>query len=518
VDVLTALLVELIVIAVLFEIARRLGLPYPALFVLGGLVLGFIPAIPHITLQPDLVLLVFLPPLLFGAAVETPLRDLRANIWPITRLSIGLVLITTVVVAAVAQALVPGLGWAAAFALGAIVAPTDALAATTVFRRLGVPRIITTLVEGEALFNDASALILYGAAVAAVTSPFVPTDALGNFVIASIGGISIGYLVGRAMAEIVRWLDDPPVEVLVLLLIPFAAYLPAQELQLSGVLAVVTSGLVIGRRLGTMLSPNSRVLWLTSWKMVSFILNGLVFVLLGLALPDILRAPASITPLEFLGIAVLVCGAVIVTRFAWVFLSGFLPNSPRRQIAARDPRLAWRLTFLVGWSGLRGAVSLAAALALPLDFPARNLILLLVFAVILATLVGQGLTLPLVVRWVHWDGVDAEADEIGFARATMYQVGLGSVRLARARWPDHGPLLDRLESGLQDREQHLATEDAEETEERIAEHEAHEEIQQSVINAQRGTVIALRDAGEINDATLRTLERELDLEELRMEA
>ncbi|HEY4190086.1 MAG TPA: cation:proton antiporter, partial [Candidatus Limnocylindrales bacterium] len=348
-DVLTALLVELIVIAVLFEIARRLGLPYPALFVLGGLVLGFIPAIPHITLQPDLVLLVFLPPLLFGAAVETPLRDLRANIWPITRLSIGLVLITTVVVAAVAQALVPGLGWAAAFALGAIVAPTDALAATTVFRRLGVPRIITTLVEGEALFNDASALILYGAAVAAVTSPFVPTDALGNFVIASIGGISIGYLVGRAMAEIVRWLDDPPVEVLVLLLIPFAAYLPAQELQLSGVLAVVTSGLVIGRRLGTMLSPNSRVLWLTSWKMVSFILNGLVFVLLGLALPDILRAPASITPLEFLGIAVLVCGAVIVTRFAWVFLSGFLPNSPRRQIAARDPRLAWRLTFLVGW-------------------------------------------------------------------------------------------------------------------------------------------------------------------------
>ena len=329
---------------------------------------------------------------------------------------------------------------------------------------------------------------------------------------------SIGFLVGRVTAEIVRWLDDPPVEVLVSLLIPYLAYLLAVKLEVSGVLAVVTAGLVIGRRLGTMLSPNSRVLWLTSWKMVQFVLNGLVFVLLGLALPDILRAPSSISTLEFLGIALLVCAAAIGTRFLWVFASSFLPNSPRRRIAETNPALAWRLAFLVGWSGLRGAVSLAAALALPLDFPARNLILLLTFAVILATLVGQGLTLPLVVRWLHWDGVDGEQDEVDLARATMYQVGLGSIRLARTRWPNHEPLLERLESGLQDRERHLATEDPEETSERQQEHQEHEEIQLSVINAQRGAVIALRDAGEINDTTLRLLERELDLEELRMEA
>ena len=518
-DVLTALLVELIVIAILFEVARRLSLPYPALFVLGGLALGFVPWIPHITLEPDLVLLVFLPPLLFGAAFETPLRDLRTNIWPIARLSVGLVLLTTVTVAAVAQALVPGLGWAAAFTLGAIVAPTDALAATSVFRRLGVPRIALTLIEGEALFNDASALILYRAAlIATIFGTFVLSDAIGNFVIASIGGVIIGFLVGRVTAEIVRWLDDPPVEVLVSLLIPYLAYLLAVKLEVSGVLAVVTAGLVIGRRLGTMLSPNSRVLWLTSWKMVQFVLNGLVFVLLGLALPDILREPSSISTLEFLGIAFLVCAAAIGTRFLWVFASSFLPNSPRRRIAETNPALAWRLAFLVGWSGLRGAVSLAAALALPLDFPARNLILLLTFAVILATLVGQGLTLPLVVRWLHWDGVDGEQDEVDLARATMYQVGLGSIRLARTRWPNHEPLLERLESGLQDRERHLATEDPEETSERQQEHQEHEEIQLSVINAQRGAVIALRDAGEINDTTLRLLERELDLEELRMEA
>ena len=518
-DVLTALLVELIVIAVLFEVARRLSLPYPALFVLGGLVLGFVPWIPHITLEPDLVLLVFLPPLLFGAAFETPLRDLRTNLWPIARLSVGLVLLTTLIVAAVAQALVPGLGWAAAFTLGAIVAPTDALAATSVFRRLGVPRIALTLIEGEALFNDASALILYRAAlIATLFGTFVLTDAIGNFVIASIGGVIVGFVVGRVSAEIVRWLDDPPVEVLVSLLIPYLAYLLALKLEVSGVLAVVTAGLVIGRRLGTMLSPNSRILWLTSWKMVAFVLNGLVFVLLGLALPDILRSPSSVSPLEFLGIAVVVCAAAIGTRFLWVFASSFLPNSPRRRIARDDPRLAWRLAFLVGWSGLRGAVSLAAALALPLEFPARNLILLLTFAVILATLVGQGLTLPLVVRWVGWNGVDGEQDEVALARATMYQVGLGSIRLARTRWSNHEPLLERLESGLQDRERHLATEDPEETSERQQEHIEHEEIQLSVINAQRGAVIALRDAGEINDTTLRLLERELDLEELRMEA
>ena len=518
-DLLTALIIDLVVIAILFEVARRANLPYPALFVLGGLALGFIPGLPSIHLEPELVLLVFLPPLLFVAAFETPQRDLRRNLWPIARLSIVLVVLTTVVVAAVAQALVPGLGWAAALALGAIVAPTDALAATSVFRRLGVPRIAITLIEGESLFNDATALIAYRAAVVAtVTGVFVLSDTLAAFLVAAAGGIALGWIVGRVVAEVVRWLDDPPVEVVVSLLIPWAAYLPAEQFGLSGVLAVVTAGLVIGRRLGTILSPSSRVLWLTSWKMVGFVLNGLIFVLIGLALPDILRGLGDMAPERVLGLALLVCAVVIGIRFAYVFLASLLPNSPRRLVAQRDPRLASRLTFLVAWSGLRGAVSLAAALALPTDFPERNLIQLLTFAVILATLVGQGLTLPFVVRWLRWDGVEADGDEASFARATMYRLGLDAVRHARDRWPDHVPLHDRLESGLGDRMQHLATEDPDETEERRLEHEEHREIQQYVINAQRAAAIALRDGGEINDATLRELERELDLEELRMEA
>ncbi len=520
-DVLGALLIELIVIGVLFEIARRAGLPYPALFVLGGLALGLLHDVPHITLEPDLVLLVFLPPLLFETAFTTPLRDLRRNVWPIARLAIGLVLVTTVAVAALAYAVVPGIPWAAAFALGAIVAPTDALAATSVFRRLGVPRLVVTLVEGESLFNDATALIAYRAAVGAATAGFVLVQAGGDFLVAGAGGIAIGVAVGLVLSEIVKWLDDPPVEVLISLLIPFAAYLPAEEVHVSGVLAVVTAGLVVGRRLGTMLSPSSRLLWLTSWSMVGFVLNGLAFVLVGLALPDVLaglRASGEIPGTQLGALSAVVVAVVVLTRFGWVFLTSLLPGSPRRRVAERDPALSWRLTFLVGWSGLRGAVSLAAALALPLDFPQRNLLLFLTFVVILATLVGQGLTLPLVVRWVRWDGVEDGEDEMEVARATMIQAGMGAVGLARTRWPTHEPLLDRIESNLRDREEHLELEESDETEERRQEHREHEEIQLSVINAQRNAVIALRDAGEINDATLRTLERDLDLEELRMDA
>ncbi len=517
-DVLIAVLAILVAIAIVYEVARRIGVPYPTLLVLGGLGLAFVPGLPRIKLEPDLVLLVFLPPLLFSAAAESPIRDLRANRIPLIRLSIGLVLFTMVVVAAVAHALVPGLSWAAAFTLGAIVGPTDALAATTVFRRLGAPRIIRTLIEGEALFNDATALVAYrAAALAAVSGSFILSESLVGFVVAAVGGIAIGAIVGRVSGEILRRLDDPPVEVLISVVIPFAAYLPADQLELSGVLAAVTAGLVIGSRLGTILTPNSRILWLTSWKMIGFVLNGFVFVLIGLELPEILEGLGDRPPSDLLGLAALVCGVVVGGRILWIFASSFLPGSPRRQIAARDPRLATRLTFVVGWAGLRGAVSLAAALALPADFPERNLILFVTFAVILVTLVGQGLTLPQVLRWAHWDGVEPEGDEATLARTAAYQAGLDEVQRAREAWPTHQPLFDRLESGLRDRTQHLATEDPEETAERTQERVEHEEIQRGIITAQRTAVIELRDRGEINDLTLRLIERELDLEELRME-
>jgi len=518
--VLLPILGVLVAIAILFEIARRLRVPYPSLLVVGGLALGFVPGLLRIELAPELVLLVFLPPLLFGAAVETPIRDLKANVAPLLRLSVGLVLFTMVLVATVAYALIPGLGWPAAFALGAIIAPTDALAASAVFRRIGAPRLIVTLIEGESLLNDATALVAYRAAVAAaVSGAFVLATALGTFLAAAVGGVSIGIVVGWLAGQILRRLDNPPVEVLISLLIPFAAYLPADQLGLSGVLAAVSAGLVIGSRLGRILTPNSRVLWQSTWKMVGFIVNGFLFVLIGVQLPGILEGLGNRSPGELVALVAVVSAVVVLGRIAWVFASSVLPGAPRRRVAERDPGLAWRLVFVAGWAGLRGAVSLAAALALPVDFPQRNLILLLTFGVILVTLVGQGLTLPFVLRRAGWDGVefDGAADEADRARAAAYQAGLDEVARARLVWPGHQPLLDRLESGLRDRSQHLATEDPQETEERRQERIEHEEIQRGVIAAQRVAVLELRDRREINDLTLRAIERELDLEELRME-
>ena len=516
-DALSAVLAITVAIALLFEVARRISVPWPSLFVLGGLALGFVPGLPRIRLEPELVLLVFLPPLLFVAAIESPIRDLKTDVWPIARLSIVLVLLTAVVVAAVMHFVV-GLDWAPAFAFGAIVGPTDALAATTVFRRIPVPRRIVALVEGESLFNDATALVAYRTAVIATASgTFVLADAVGGFIAAAIGGIAIGLAIGALAVQLFRRLDDPPVEVVISLVIPFAAYLPADRLGLSGVLAAVTAGLVIGSRLGTILGAPTRVLWLNTWKMVNFVLNGFVFVLIGLELPEILAGIGDGSAGELIGLIAIVGVAVVVTRFVYVWLASRLPNGPRAQIARYNPELARRLTIVFGWAGLRGAVSLAAALALPADFPQRNLLLLLTFAVIVITLVGQGLTLPYLARWAAWDGVEFDGDETIRARTAAYEAGLAEIVRARDRWPGHLELLDRLESGLRDRTQHLATEDADETAERRQERIEHEEIQRAVIDAQRAAVLELRDRREINDRTLRLIERDLDLEELRAE-
>ena len=516
-DVLSAVLAITVAIALLFELARRWRVPWPSLFVLGGLALGFVPGLPRLRLEPELVLLVFLPPLLFASAAESPIRDLKTDVWPIARLSIVLVLLTAIVVAVVMH-FVAGLDWAPAFAFGAIVGPTDALAATTVFRRIPVPRRIVALVEGESLFNDATALVAYRTAVIATASgTFILADAVGGFVAAATGGIAIGLVVGFLAVQLFKRLDDPPVEVVISLVIPFAAYLPADQLGLSGVLAAVTAGLVIGSRLGTILGAPTRVLWLNTWKMVNFLLNGFLFVLIGLELPEILAGVGDGSAVRLIGLIAIVGVAVVVTRFAYVALASLLPNGPRAQIARYNPELARRLVIVFGWAGLRGAVSLAAALALPADFPQRNLLLLLTFAVIVITLVGQGLTLPRLVRWAAWDGVEFDGDETNRARAAAYEAGLAEIGRMRDRWPGHLELLDRLEAGMRDRTQHLATEDPDETAERRQERVEHEEIQRGVIGAQRAAVIELRDRREINDRTLRLIERDLDLEELRAE-
>jgi CPA1 family monovalent cation:H+ antiporter len=355
--------------------------------------------------------------------------------------------------------------------------------------------------------------------LAAIGGAFVPSEALGTFVVAVIGGIAIGLAVGLLFTVVLDRLENPPVEVALSLVIPYAAYLPSVQAGLSGVLAAVVAGLVIGRRSATILSPDTRLLALGAWETVRFLLNGFAFILVGLQLPTILGGLSARGPTELLGIAAAVTTGVVLARFAWVFATGYLlPRSLIRSLERTQPELRLPVALIASWAGLRGAVSLAAALALPAEFPERNLLILVTFAVILATLVGQGLTLPLLLRRMELPSAAAAEAEETRAREVVIGAGLAELDRIRPRWPTHQPLLDRLEAGLHDRRRHLSTEDPEETDERIQERLEHEEIQRGLIAAQRQAVIDLRDRGEIGDEVLRTIQRELDLEELRMEA
>ncbi len=397
------LVLGLFVVAVaLAYLARGIGVAYPILLVLGGLALGFLPGLPSIELDPDIVFLLLLPPILFGAAYSTPIRDFRANARPIGLLAIGLVLFTTVVVGLVAQVVVPGIPAAAAFALGAIVAPPDAVAATAIFRRLGVPRRIVTILEGESLINDASALIAYRfAVVVAMGGVFSLGEAGLSFVGIGLGGVLVGLVVGTVLTEGWKRTNDPTLEIMVSLLAPFAAFLPAEALGLSGVLAAVVAGLIAGRRAARVLSPDARLMGRGVWDIVIFAINSFAFMIIGLQLPRILDSLSGTPPGQLLTQAVAISAAVILARIVWVFPATYLPRRLSARIRARDPYPPPKAVFVVSWAGMRGAVSLAAAMALPLTpdaFPERDLVIFLTFSVIIATLVGQGLTLPWLVR------------------------------------------------------------------------------------------------------------------------
>jgi CPA1 family monovalent cation:H+ antiporter len=524
------------IVAAVVTVARKLGLAYPILLVIAGLALGFVPQLPRLELEPELVLVVFLPPILFAAAWQTPFRDFRRNKRPILLLSVGLVLFTTVVVGLVAAWAVPTLPLAAALALGAIVAPPDAIAATTIFRRLDVPRRIVTILEGESLVNDATALTAYRATVAvAVSGVFVPSDALLEFIVVVAGGMAVGL----AVAVVVAWawsrLFDPPVEILLSLLIPYAAYLPAEELHVSGVIAVVTAGLYLGRRSARILDSDARVLGGAVWQILTLSLNGLAFLLIGLQLPIVLDGLSGRTTAELIGLAALVSVTAIVARIVWVYPATYLPRALSASLRAVDPYPAPANVFVVAWAGMRGAVSLAAALALPRDFPERDLIIFLTFAVILATLVGQGLTLPTLLRRLGVSAADDSelAREQAIARSAANDAALRTLERLADDWPDHRPLIDRIAEDLRHRASHQplddgaagdgstgdgTTDEGAPATDQDAERHEHLAILGAVIAAQREAIIRLRDVGDIGDEVLRQLERELDLEELRLQA
>ncbi len=519
-------LVGLVALAALIISSSFTDMPYPIWLTLGGLLLGFMPGLPDVELDPDLVFLIALPPLLYSAAFFSSLRDLRANVGPISLLSIGLVLATTFAVALIAHAMIDDLSWGAAFVLGAVVSPTDAVAATSIARRLGVPRRVVTIVEGESLINDATALVIYRVAVVAVVSgSFSLLDAGAEFVLSAVGGVAIGLGAGWLVAQVRRRIQDPPVEITLSLMTAYFVYLPAVALDVSGVLAAVTVGIYLGwnsPRLVT--NPSVRIQAYGVWEILVFVLNVLVFVLLGLQLAGILDRLSGFSAGTLIGYGALVSGAVILVRILWVFPFTYLPRYLSRRVRERDPYPSWEGPLLVGWNGMRGAISLAAALAIPLEtdagvsFPERDLIIFLTFCVVLATLLVQGLTMPALVRklGVHDDG-GAEYEE---NKARKFAAAAAIDRIDEVAGEDWvRPESAQRMRDLYDYRRRRFAARFDDGDDGVLDEQslAYQRLRREALEAERQAILDLRNRGVINDEVWRRVERDLDLEDTRLE-
>ena len=507
----------LVLATVLAGVARRLRISEPIVLVVAGLAVGLLPNAPSFELDPELVFLFFLPPILYSAGYFTSIRDFKANLRPILLLSVGLVIFTTVIVAAVLKYVVPDLPWGAAFAFGAIVSPPDAVATTSVVRRLGVPRRVITILEGESLVNDATALVLLRTALVALGGTFSLVTAATDLVVVAVGGILVGLVVARIAGVFQTRIQDSDLGIVFSLLVPAIAFIPAEALGVSGVLAVVVAGIYAGKIATRSLNSRQRIDGLAAWNVVLFIINGLVFILIGLQLPVIL-ADLDGSMAELLGLAVVIGATVIVTRFVWVFPGTYIPRALSARIREREPNPGWRNVTVVAWAGMRGVVSLAAALALPVDFPERSLIQFLTFTVIITTLVLQGLTLPALIRVLGITASDGQLEEERQARLVAAQAAVARIDRLEQEHVGHQELIEHLRESYAHRTEHIDISDGTPRDEAEQELLEHREIRRKVIDAEREAVIEMRDRGELSDEVMRRLERDLDLEELREDA
>ena len=518
-------LVVLAVVLLLIVAADRLELPYPIVLVVGGLALGFAPGMPDLRLNPDVVLLIVLPPLLYSAAFFSSVREMRANMRPIGLLAVGLVLVTMCTVAVVAHAIVPGMPWEAAFVLGAVVSPTDPVAAMSIASRLGVPRRVVTILEGESLINDATAIVAYRVAIAAVlTGSFSLFEASGRFLLNAAGGVAIGLLVGYVVAAVRKRIENPPVEMAISVATAYFAYLPADALHVSGVIAAVTVGIYMGWRAPELISPSTRLQVYGVWEVTVFFLNSFLFVLVGLQLPSVIDALAGQATRDLVWWAIAISATVILTRIVWVPIFSWLPRFLFPRIRERDPYPPWQLQAVVAWTGMRGAVSLAAALALPLEtdagapFPFRDLIVFLTFAVILATLLIQGLTLPVVIRklGVH---ADAAVEEEAKARLKAAKRAIERLdELSVEEWT-RDDTIERMRALYEYRTRRFRARldggaEADDFEDRSLQ---YQRVRREALEAERSALIAMRNAGLISEETMHRVERDLDLEDSRLE-
>ncbi|MFF8915236.1 Na+/H+ antiporter [Streptomyces sp. NPDC015032] len=504
--------------------ARRTPVPAPLLLVAAGLVASYLPGVPTYTLDAHIVLPLLLPPLLYTAAVDSSYLDLRANLRPIALLSVGYVLFATVAVGWLAYRLVPDLPLTAALVLGAVVAPPDAVTAAAIARRVGLPGRVTTILQGESLVNDATAITAYKVALAAAVGEGMSWGAgIGEFFLAAVGGVAVGLALMVPLHWLRTHLKEALLQNTLSLLIPFVAYAAAERVHASGVLAVVVVALYLGHR-SWQVDFATRLQEAAVWKMVAFILESAVFALIGLQLPFVLRGLGTYAVADALWYAVAVFLAVVVVRFIWVYPATYLPRWLSRRIREREPGTTWRGPLIVGWAGMRGVVSLAIAFSIPLAttagaaFPARNLVLFLTFTTVIGTLVVQGLSLPLLVRVLRLPGRDVTAETLAEAQAQSEASGAAEVRLVELlddrRNALPGPLTDRLRAVLERRRNAVwerlgaanpvTGESADDTYRRLA---------GEMIDAEREVFVRLRDERRIDDEMLRKLLRRLDLEE-----
>jgi monovalent cation/hydrogen antiporter len=515
-------IVLLAVITALAEITDKIRIPHPILLVLAGIGIGFIPGLPVISIDPEIIFLVFLPPVLYAAAWTTSWPDFKRAKRPITLLAIGCVIFTTCAVAVIAHFFIPSLGWPEAFVLGAIISPPDAVAATAATKGLSIPKRVVTILEGESLVNDATGLIAYKYAVAAVvTGSFYFWEASLQFILVATGGILLGLLVGIIFKYIHKLTPhNPTTDTTLTFIAPFIAYLSAEAIHISGVLAVVTSGLFLSWNSSEIFSQQTRLQANASWNTVIFILNGVIFILIGLQLPLIIDNVEGHSLGQMLKYGAIVSAAVIIGRIIWTYPGAYIPRWMSRRIREREPGTTVGLVSIVAWSGMRGVVSLAAALALPLmiaegkPFPNRSLIIFITFSVIFATLVIQGLTLRPLIKWFNIvpDGKDHELEQsarLELASAIIEHIE-ENYSLALS-----DEVLNQVKTKYEIRIQRLRK-DA--IQRKLDEKEIIEfhRIQQELLDKERRELIAMRNNGKISDEALRKIEYELDLEETRL--
>ncbi|MET9916523.1 Na+/H+ antiporter [Streptomyces sp. NPDC059605] len=504
--------------------ARRTPVPAPLLLVAAGLIASYLPGIPAYTLDAHVVLPLLLPPLLYTAAFDSSYLDLRANLRPVALLSVGYVLFATVAVGWLAYRLVPGLPLTAALVLGAVVAPPDAVTAAAVARKVGLPGRITTILQGESLVNDATAITAYKVALAAAVGEGMSWGAgIGEFLLAAVGGVAVGLALMVPLHWLRTHLKEALLQNTLSLLIPFVAYAAAERVHASGVLAVVVVALYLGHR-SWQVDFATRLQEEAVRKMVAFVLESSVFALIGLQLPFVLKGLGAYDTGDAARYAVLVFLAVVVVRFLWVYPATYTPRWLSRRIREREPGTDWRAPLIVGWAGMRGVVSLAIAFSIPYvtadgdPFPARDLVLFLTFTTVIGTLVVQGLTLPVLVRVLKLPGRDERAETLAEAQAQSEASAAADARLEELLTDPHnhlpGPLADRLRAVLERRRNAVwerlgaadpvTGESADDTYRRLA---------REMIDAEREVFVRLRDERRIDDELLRTLLRRLDLEE-----